>query len=208
MGHWFECRDGSPLPIIDLEATCWGSGHTPDGVSQSIHSMEIIEIGCAFANRQGELLDTQSFLVRPTRNPLLSTFCTGLTGITQPMVDSAPELPEAIEATNSWLGDLPDDFIWCSWDNYDRLHLEAQSLLDGAQPAILAYPHLNLKRIWRHTTGQKKKNGLASALQFHGLVFEGSHHRGVDDARNITRLLPFMKWSLESELLTSPEGTV
>ena len=98
MGHWFECRDGSPLPIIDLEATCWGSRHTPDGVSQSIHSMEIIEIGCAFANRQGELLDTQSFLVRPTRNPLLSTFCTGLTGITQPMVDSAPELPEAIEA--------------------------------------------------------------------------------------------------------------
>ena len=106
------------------------------------------------------------------------------------------------------LGDLSDDFIWCSWGNYDRLHLEAQSLLDGAQPAILARPHLNLKRIWRRTTGQKKKNGLASALAFHDLAFEGSHHRGVDDARNIVRLLPYMEWSLESELLTSPERTV
>lgn len=53
MEHWFERRDGSPLLIIDLEATCWGSRHTPDGAAQSIHNMEIIEIGCALANRQG-----------------------------------------------------------------------------------------------------------------------------------------------------------
>lgn len=164
--------------------------------------MEIIEIGCALANRQGEILDTQSFLVRPTRNPVLSDFCTELTGITQEMVDAAPTLPEAIEAMNAWLGDLPDDFIWCSWGNYDRLHLEAQSQLDGAWPVILARPHLNLKRIWRRTTGQKKKNGLASALAFHDLAFEGSHHRGVDDARNMARVLPYMDWSLENELLT------
>lgn len=139
---------------------------------------------------------------------MLSDFCTELTGITQEMVDEAPAFPGTVQAMNAWLGDLPDDFIWCSWGNYDRLHLEAQSLLDGAQPAILARPHLNLKRIWRRTTGQKKRNGLASALAFHDLAFEGSQHRGVDDARNITRLLPFMKWSLESELLTLPERAV
>ena len=194
--------------IVDLEATCWGSRHTPDGAAQGIHNMEIIEIGCALANRQGELLDSYSFLARPTRNPVLSHFCTELTGITQSMVDAAPTLSQTIEVMNTWLGDLPDSFIWCSWGNYDRLHLEAQSLLDGSQPAILGRPHLNLKRIWRRTTGQKKKNGLASALAFHDLAFEGSHHRGVDDARNITRLLPFIKWSLESELLTSPEMMV
>jgi inhibitor of KinA sporulation pathway (predicted exonuclease) len=190
------------LAVVDIESTCWGSRHTPDGAAQSIHNMEIIEIGCALANRQGEILDTQSFLVRPTRNPVLSDFCTELTGITQEMVDAAPTLPEAIEAMNAWLGDLPDDFIWCSWGNYDRLHLEAQSQLDGAWPVILARPHLNLKRIWRRTTGQKKKNGLASALAFHDLAFEGSHHRGVDDARNMARVLPYMDWSLENELLT------
>jgi len=200
-------RDETIL-VVDLEATCWGSQTTPDGDGQGIHNMEIIELGCALATRQGELLDTQSFLVRPIRNSALSRFCTELTGITQSMADASPTLPEAVKAMNSWLGDLSDDFIWCSWGNYDRLHLEAQSLLDGAPPAILARPHLNLKRIWRRTTGQKKKNGLASALAFHDLAFEGSHHRGVDDARNIVRLLPYMEWSLESELLTSPERTV
>jgi len=194
------------LLTVDLEATCWDGRYTPDGTAQSIHNMEIIELGCALANRQGELLDTQSFLVRPARNPVLSNFCTELTGITQSMVDAAPTLPEAIEVMNTWLGDLPDSFIWCSWGNYDRLHLEVQSLLDGARPAILARPHLNLKRIWRRTTGQKKKNGLAHALAFHDLAFEGHHHRGVDDARNMARVLPYMNWSLESELLTPPES--
>lgn len=123
-----------------------------------------------------------------------------LTEITQSMVESAPAFPTVIKAMNAWPGELPADFIWCSWANYDRLHFEAQSLRDVAQPAILARPHLNLKRIWRRTTGQKKKNGLANALGFHGLAFEGSHHRGVDDARNIARSLPFMDWSLEAEL--------
>ncbi|WP_323753276.1 3'-5' exonuclease [Marinobacter sp.] len=200
-------RDETIL-VVDIEATCWEDQKTPDGEGQGIHNMEIIEIGCALTNRQGDLLDTQSFLVRPTRNPVLSDFCTDLTGITQSMVDAAPTLPEAIGAMNAWLGDLPDDFIWCSWGNYDRLHLEAQSLLDGAQPGILARPHLNLKRIWRRTTGQKSKNGFAHALAFHGLEFEGHHHRGVDDARNMARVLPYMDWSLEPELLTPPEVPV
>lgn len=195
------------LLILDLEATCWRSRHTPDGTAQSIHNMEVIELGCALANRQGELLDTHSFLVKPTRNSVLSEFCTELTGITQSMADAAPALPEAIKAMNAWLDDLADDFIWCSWGNYDRLHLEAQSQLDGAKPVILARPHLNLKRIWRRSTGQKRKNGFAHALAFHGLEFEGHHHRGVDDARNMTRVLPFMDWALEPELLTSPELT-
>jgi len=164
--------------------------------------MEIIEIGCALADRQGRFLDSCSFLVRPTRYPVLSDFCRELTGITQSMVDDAPEFREAVQAMNAWLGDLPDSFIWCSWGNYDRLHLEAQSQLEGARPLILDHPHLNLKRLWRRTTGQKKKNGLTNALAFHNLTFEGNHHRGVDDARNIAWLLPFMDWRLEGELKT------
>ena len=75
------------LLIVDLEATCWEMQRAPNGDSQSIHNMEIIEVGCALATRKGNLLDAHSFLVRPTRNPVLSDFCTELTGITQSMVD-------------------------------------------------------------------------------------------------------------------------
>src|SRR5690606_18409581 len=196
----------STLLIIDLEATCWENRQAPNGEAQSNDNMEIIEIGCALATRQGRLLDTRSFLVRPIQHPVLSEFCTGLTSITQEMVDEAPAFPEAIQAMNAWLGDLQGDFIWCSWGNYDRLHLAAQSREHNVVPSVLRFPHLNLKRIWRRTTGQKRMNGFAHALAFHNLDFEGHHHRGVDDARNMARVLPYMNWTLESELLTPPES--
>lgn len=40
----------------------------PSGEHQDVHSMEIIELGCALATRQGELLESRSFLV-----PVLET---------------------------------------------------------------------------------------------------------------------------------------
>ena len=46
---------------------------------------------------------------------------------------------------------------------------------------------------------------MVHALEFHGLALEGHHHRGVDDAQNIVRLLPFMDWALEEELLAPPK---
>jgi len=191
--------------VIDLEATCWEDQLDPTtGQQQSEHSMEIIEFGCALATRRGELVDSRSFLVRPTRYPVLSEFCQTLTGITQNMVDSAPPFTEAVEALNAWLGQPADSFIWCSWGNYDLSHVQAQCQQTGSSAAVLGYPHLNLKRLWRRSTKQRKKTGLTSALAYHGLGFEGQHHRGVDDARNIVRLLPFMDWSLEAELMTPP----
>jgi inhibitor of KinA sporulation pathway (predicted exonuclease) len=35
----------------------------------------------------------------------------------------------------------------------------------------------------------KKRLGLAAALRHLGMGFEGSHHRGLDDARNIARIV-------------------
>jgi inhibitor of KinA sporulation pathway (predicted exonuclease) len=188
--------------VVDLEATCWAERTGPDGEPQGLDNMEIIEFGCALATRQGGLLDSRSFLVQPTWNRTFSDFCTSLTSITQTMVDEAPRFPEAVQALDAWLGSPPDDFIWCSWGNYDRLHVLADSEKHGRTLAFMTYPHLNLKRIWRRTTGQKRTNGLAHALAYHELNFEGHHHRGVDDARNMVRSLPFMDWTLEPELRT------
>lgn len=194
----------APLLIVDLEATCWENRQAPSGESQSVDNMEIIEFGCALATRQGELLDSQSFLVRPTWSSELSEFCTSLTSITQAMVDDAPLFPQAIAELDYWLGIPATSFIWCSWGNYDRLHILADAAKHGVSPGFMAYPHLNLKRLWRKTTRQRRYNGLAHALAYHQLSFEGHHHRGVDDAKNMVQLLPFMDWSMEAELLTYP----
>ena len=193
----------SPILVIDLEATCWES-NTPEGEPQSIHNMEIIEIGCALTNRLGIVLDTRSFLVRPVRQPLLSAFCTELTHITQAMVDKAQPLPRAIAQMNDWLDGAGPDLLWCSWGNYDLNHLTAQCALDNVDSRLLHLPHLNLKKAWRRTTKQRKQTSLASAMDFHGLTFDGQPHRGIDDARNIVRLLPFLNWSLADELVSKP----
>lgn len=196
--------DDRPLLIVDLEATCWENRMAPSGEPQNIHNMEIIEFGCALANRKGELLDSRSFLVKPAKNHQISEFCIALTSISQSMIKAAPLFPTACRMIDAWLGQPHDDFIWCSWGNYDRLHIQAESTKHGAHPMIMNYPHLNLKRIWRRTTGQKRKNGMIHALAFHGLALTGHHHRGIDDARNMVRLLPFMNWALERDLLTPP----
>lgn len=201
-------RDSAPILIVDLEATCWESSRLPDGERQSVQNMEIIEFGCALATRAGEVLDSRSLLVRPTRNPELSAFCRSLTGITQTMVDAAPTYSEVVRTLDELLGQPAESLVWCSWGNYDRYQIQAESEAEGIAPAFMAWPHLNLKRLWRRSTGQKKKTGLASALAFHNLAFEGRPHRGVDDARNIVRLLPFMDWALEPELRTGGIGYV
>lgn len=195
----------TPLLVVDLEATCWENRQTPGGEPQSITHMEIIEFGCALATRRGELLDSRSFLVQPTSSPQLSQFCMELTSISQSMVDDAPGFTEVVGQLDNWLGELTDSFIWCSWGNYDRIHVLADAEKHGRGPDFVARPHINLKRLWRRTTGQRRKNGLAHALAYHQLSFLGHHHRGVDDARNMVRLLPYMDWTLESELLTYPQ---
>ena len=199
-------ESNSPILVVDLEATCWAAG-TPEGAAQSIQSMEIIEIGCVLTNRLGTVLDTRSFIVRPERQPILSAFCIALTQITQAMVDNAPPLKEAIDQMNAWLESTETVAIWGSWGNYDLNQLTAQCALNSAGSQLLSLPHLNLKKLWRRTTRQRKKTSLAHALAHHELEFDGQPHRGVDDARNIARLLPFLDWSLLDELRSQPTDT-
>lgn len=192
-----------PILVVDLEATCWDAS-TPEGEAQSIQTMEIIEVGCVLTNRCGTVLDTRSFIVRPERQPILSEFCIALTQITQAMVDTAPPLKQITDQINAWLEGTETVALWGSWGNYDLNHLTAQCALDNAESQLLNLPHLNLKKVWRRTTRQRKKTSLAQALAYHQLEFDGQPHRGVDDARNIARLMPFLDWSLLDELVSHP----
>jgi len=192
------------LLIVDLESTCWENHIAPSGARQSVDEMEIIEFGCVIATRAGEVLDKRSFLVRPRVNPELSPFCQQLTTISQAMVDAAPLFTEVVPEIDAWLSQWSDLTYWASWGNYDRRHIAAQSRREGAMPDFMHLPHLNLKTIWKNTTGERKRNGLGSALKYHNLAFEGQPHRGIDDACNMARLLPCMDWSLA--ILARTEG--
>jgi inhibitor of KinA sporulation pathway (predicted exonuclease) len=171
--------------VIDFEATCCDRGTVPR------REMEIIEIGAVMADANDfRIVDEFQSFVRPQRHPALTAFCTRLTSIRQKDVDAAPTFPECVEAFKPWL-DRYREVAFCSWGDYDRTQLRQDCDFHGIQNPISA-PHRNVKRLFGERLGFAKKYGLTEALAKVGLSFAGTHHRGIDDARNIAALLPFV----------------
>ena len=175
-----------PIFIVDLEATCWENrGH------YTVDETEIIEIGCVLARPDGTVLDEFYTFVRPVMDPILSDFCTQLTSINQSDVDQAPIYQEAMHLFDAWIAGRAA--IWGSWGNYDYREFASVERRFPSNAAFLNMHHVNLKKAWKKTTCHPHA-GLRSALAFHGLEFSGTHHRGIDDARNMARLLPFIDY--------------
>ena len=164
---------------IDLEATCWARG-------EKQRRMEIIEIGAVvYRVGDGVIAEHQQF-VRPIESPVLSDFCRSLTGIEQAQVDGGLPFPEALAAVLELGGPEP---VFCSWGDFDRRQFEKDCTLHHVE-----YPfplHLNLKRLFGRRTG-KGLLELDVAVRECGMSFEGRHHSGIVDARNVARILGWM----------------
>ena len=169
--------------VIDFEATCCDRGSVPR------HGMEIIEFGIVMTDAAFRVVDEFQSFVKPVRHPVLTPFCTELTSIRQQDVDSALTFPACVDAFKTWLYRYRN-FVFCSWGDYDRNQLQ-QDCDFHRIPNPISAPHRNVKRLFSERQGLGKKYGLAEAVARSGLSFTGTHHRGIDDARNIARLLPF-----------------
>jgi inhibitor of KinA sporulation pathway (predicted exonuclease) len=167
--------------VVDLEATCDDRGAVPRAES------EIIEIGAVLVD--GRTLrpvgEFQAF-VRPILHPTLTAFCTQLTTIAQADVDAALTFPEVAPR----LAAFGEGAVFCSWGAYDRNQLEADARRHGV-PSPLGPRHLNVKEVFARAAGDRRTMGNRSVLRRLGLAAHGTHHRGIDDARNIARLLPY-----------------
>lgn len=174
--------------VIDLEATCDDGGAVPG------REMEIIEIGAVIVHGETfEAIDELGTFVRPVRHPKLTPFCTALTSITQADVDAAPGFAEAMERLSRFMikhahGGPPPRFG--SWGNYDKNQFRNDAAYHGVKLPF-AGDHLNIKQAFSDAMGTRKRFGMARALRRLGLPLEGTHHRGIDDARNIAKLLPY-----------------
>lgn len=165
--------------IVDLEATCWAEGNKPD-------RMEIIEIGAVrLESETGPVGGEWASFVRPVASQQLSEFCTQLTSITQSDVDQAEPFWAVFPRFVEWIGDAP--FVLCSWGAYDLNQIKRD-----CERHKMALPesfenHLNLKRVFSQVKGTKP-TGMRGALLMLDLPLEGTHHRGIDDARNIAKI--------------------
>ena len=166
--------------VIDVEATCW-EGDPPAG-----QTSDIIEIGlCVLDVATGERSTPRAIMVKPERSTL-SEFCIKLTTITPEMLADGLTFAEACEL-------LREEYrahrrTWASYGDYDRLQFSKQCEDWG-----ISYPfgrtHINVKNLLALQLGLKKEVGLQRGCGLLGLTFEGTIHRGFDDAWNIAAVL-------------------
>ena len=166
--------------VIDLEATCW-DGEPPPG-----QQSEIIEIGlCVLDVSSGERSEPRAILVKPQRSTL-SDFCVQLTTLTPDMLAGGINFTEACSL-------LMNDYqsqnrTWASYGDYDRLQFMRQCEAWGL-PYPFGRSHINVKNLLALQFGLKREVNLQKGTDLLGLPFEGTIHRGVDDAWNIAAVL-------------------
>ncbi|XZF14535.1 exonuclease domain-containing protein [Chitinophagaceae bacterium MMS25-I14] len=167
--------------VIDLEATCW-EGNPPKG-----QTSEIIEIGiCELDTINGAITKNRGILIKPEHSEV-SPFCTQLTTITQEMLDhdgiSFREACELLRTEyDAW------QYTWASYGAYD-LRMMQQQYFVRRMDYPLSQEHINVKELFTERKGLKKKVGMSGALHILNIPLEGTHHRGVDDAKNIAKIL-------------------
>jgi len=173
-------RQLDKILVIDVEATCW-EGEPPAG-----QISEIIEIGlCLLDVVTGERSAPRAIMIQPQRSTL-SEFCIQLTTITPEMLADGIDFAAACTL-------LREEYrshqrTWASYGDYDRLQFLKQCEQWG-----IAYPfgptHINVKNLLALQLGLKREVGLGRGARLLGLPFEGTAHRGVDDAWNIAAVL-------------------
>ena len=166
--------------VIDVEATCW-EGDPPEG-----QTSEIIEIGlCVLDVATGERSTPRAIMVQPQLSTL-SEFCMQLTTITPEVLAGGMDFSDAcVLLREEYRSHLR---TWASYGDYDRLQFK-QQCEQGDIPYPFGRSHINVKNLLALQLGLKKEVGLGQGTRLLGLPFEGTAHRGVDDAWNIAAVL-------------------
>ena len=100
-------------------------------------------------------------------------------------VESAPLFPDALRLFLDWIG--TGDTTVCSWGAYDIRQITADCGKHGLEVPAVFERHLNLKALFAGLR-DCRPCGMRKALNILGLELKGLHHRGIDDALNISRI--------------------
>lgn len=147
---------------IDLETTGLDPKHD-----------KVIEIG-AVKVVNGQITEEFSSFVNPRRS--LENFTTNLTGITDEMLDGAPEIEEVIEAVVCFCGELP---ILGHHVILDYSFLKRAAVNKGLN---FEKKGIDTLTICRKLMPECEKKNLMSAIEYYGIDPETAH-RALPDAR-------------------------
>jgi len=172
---------------MDFEATCEKDDRK--------WKNEIIEFPVVLVERSSmRIIDEFREMVRPTEQPVLTSFCTKLTSITQDQVDAADDLQSTLTKFKAWMAkhglqDAPSDValpVTCGdWDL--RTCLPSECKRKGLQVPSALQAWCNIKHVFETAMGSKAF-GMDGMLKSLNMELIGHHHLGIDDARNIARI--------------------
>ena len=196
------------LCILDFEATCHDNS-----VKRAVkHQMEIIEFPSvlyfvSFEESRPIVKCVGEFhkYVKPIfENGQLSAFCTSLTGITQSMMDNEECFPEVLDKHCEWLKqsmksekeeeEYPLIFATCGhWDLATQFPKELRNKRIQLTPdqQRIYRQYINVKDEFQKHTHMKAR-GMAGMLVDLAIPLEGRHHSGIDDTRNIAKIMLYL----------------
>jgi len=170
--------------VIDFEATC-DEPHNPS-------PQEIIEFPAVLVDPGGPL-DAAEFhtFVRPVVHPQLTRFCVELTGAAQHEVDAAPTFPEVLTQFGAWWRECADGALVVTCGDWDLGSLLRRQCAQHSLPLpAWAARWANLKWVYARTvSGATDRVGMSEMAAQLSVRTVGRLHSGIDDARNIARVL-------------------
>jgi len=213
----WTCQPYDALLVLDVEATCLQGTdfHWPNEIIEwPVCLLKWADRGPnGMVGPLQKVAEFRSF-VKPTWRPELSSFCVSLTGITQEQVDSAPLFPEVASQFSTFLvhhglihpvtGKRLLRFCWCTDGPFDiRDFVVKQCFISNIpMPSWIRGDVMNVRKVVsalsRFSKAYSSKPALPrrlspnieSQLRFLGLgPFEGRKHSGIDDSRNIARIV-------------------
>lgn len=176
--------------VLDFEATC-----DLKDANKDIVPKEVIEFPVLKVNAQTfEIESTFHTYVQPRKHPLLTTFCTELTGIVQEMVDGQPFIEDVLKDFDVWMKDsglleqeTKSAFVTSGdWDLNTMLPAQCQYF--NIKPAQYFKRWINIKRSFADCTNVYVR-GLPGMIDNLELPHQGRLHSGIDDCHNILRIL-------------------
>lgn len=185
--NWIE-PSHSVILVIDFEANC---------IEGSIlRPQEIIEFPCVALELHDNTWITKDefhHYIKP-RAPL-TEFCTRLTGITQDTVDRGKSFKEVVSMFEIWClerGYTSYNSIIATCGNWDfgtafPHHCEYEHL--NAHKHSLFRRWINVKQMYKIVYPKSPRGSMVDMLSSLGISLEGRHHSGIDDVRNISKIL-------------------
>jgi inhibitor of KinA sporulation pathway (predicted exonuclease) len=175
------------LIVLDFEAQCL------DGVPKP-RPQEIVEWPLVVVDIESRaVVDEFHTFVKPTAHPNVFPFTTQLTGVTQADVDGGVEIDEAMSLADAFIAKYNDDemralVVTCGhWDLRTALFDECRFKRFAVPRSLKQW--CNVKLIFQQHYKLPKPLGMDGMLQHLKMELIGRHHSGIDDARNIARLV-------------------